>query len=123
MKQAQALAEYFLHLPVVSIYSSPFDRCEQTVEPLGRVLGMRVRKHKALTEGARPRQLTDLVEQLGATSVVLSSQGDVIGDYLGALARKGVEIDGPLEWRKGSIWVLETRGGKVLEARYVPPLA
>jgi 8-oxo-dGTP diphosphatase len=123
VKQAEALADYFLHLPVERIYSSPFDRCEQTVEPLGRTLGIKTRNHKALTEGAGPRNLAALVRKLGSTHAVLSSQGDVIGDYIGMLARKGIEIDGPLEWRKGSIWVLDTRKGKVVEARYVPPLA
>lgn len=122
-KQAEALADYFLHLPVDRIYSSPFERCEQTVEPLARTLGMKIRRHKLLAEGTRPKQLRGFIEQLGATSAVLSSQGDVIGDFIGSLARKGVDIDGPLEWKKGSIWVLETRNGRVVEARYVPPLA
>lgn len=120
--QAEALADYFLHLPVERVYSSPYERCEQTVEPLARTLGMRLRTHKALTEGARPKEVADLVKKLAGTSAVLSSQGDVIGDYIGSLARKGIEIDGPLEWKKGSIWVLETRQGRVVEARYVPPL-
>lgn len=119
--QAEALADYFLHLPVDRIYSSPFERCEQTVEPLARTLGMKIRRHSSLAEGSRPKQLRAFIEGLGATSAVLSSQGDVIGDFIGSLARKGVDIDGPLEWKKGSIWVLETRAGKVVEARYVPP--
>ena len=121
--QAEALADYFLHLPVDRIYSSPFERCEQTVEPLARTLGMKIRRQKSLAEGTRPKQVARFIEELGATSAVLSSQGDVIGDFIGRLARKGVDIDGPLEWKKGSIWVLETRRGRVVEARYVPPLA
>lgn len=123
VKQALALADYFLHVPIERIYSSPFERCEQTVEPLGRTLGMRVKSNKLLGEGSRPRFVRELIATLGATSAVLSSQGDVIGDFIGSLARKGVDIDGPLEWKKGSIWILETVEGKVVEARYVPPLA
>lgn len=123
VRQAEALADYFVHLPVERIYSSPFERCEETVEPLARTLGLKIRRQKSLAEGSRPKQVAAFIESLGSTSAVLSSQGDAIGDFIGSLARKGVDIDGPLEWKKGSIWVLETRRGKVVEARYVPPLA
>lgn len=123
IRQAEALADYFVHLPVDRIYSSPFERCEETVEPLARTLGLKIRRQKLLAEGTRPKQLARFIQNLGPTSAVLSSQGDVIGDFIGSLARKGVDIDGPLEWKKGSIWVLDTRRGKVVEARYVPPLA
>ena len=120
-KQAEALADFFTHLPVERIYSSPFDRCKQTVEPIGRRLGIGLRLHKALTEGTRPRKFNALIRRVASTTAVLSTQGDVIGAYVERLAHKGVKIDGPLKWQKGSIWVLETRGGKVHQARYVPP--
>lgn len=119
--QAEALTDFFTHVPVEAIFTSPYERCEETVGPLAQTLGLHLRRRKALSEAANPKELGRFISDLGATSAVLSSQGDIIGPYIERLAGKGVPLEGPLEWKKGSIWALETQDGRVRSARYVPP--
>ena len=63
--------------------------------------------------------MLDLLAAIGAP-VVLCSHGDVLGDVLTAIGRRGVEIDGD-RIEKGSTWELTLEGGEVTQARYTPP--
>jgi hypothetical protein len=40
---------------------------------------------------------------------------------LALLRSDGVPVEGALTWPKGSTWVLDGDGGRVLRARYLPP--
>jgi len=50
----------------------------------------------------------------------LSTHGDICTDLLQVLARQGV-VKGALEAEKGSTWVLELDGSRIVKARYLPP--
>jgi hypothetical protein len=52
---------------------------------------------------------------------VLCTHGDVIWGILELLEKTGMHLTGPLDVKKGSIWVLETVSGAVESARYIPP--
>ena len=54
-EQAHGLTLMLGHLPISRIYSSPYVRCTQTVEPLAKKLGLELTITEALAEGeARP---------------------------------------------------------------------
>ena len=120
-KQAATLAAWFSRVPVEQIYTSPWARCEETIAPLARALGLKRRRDERLSEGARPKHLRELIAEIGPSSAVLSTHGDVIARYIERLAKHDADLDGPMEWKKASIWVLDTRQGKVRSGRYVPP--
>lgn len=119
--QAKAIAERLTAVPVFRVLTSRYTRCRETVQPLADALGLDAERADALEEGASHREMTELVKSLRSATAVLCSHGDVIEGYITHLVSEGVRIDGPLKWRKGSIWVLETRKGEVLTARYLPP--
>jgi hypothetical protein len=53
--------------------------------------------------------------------VLLSTHGELIESVIGSLAADGVDLDGPMEWKKGSVWILEAAKGKVRSGRYLVP--
>ena len=80
-------------------------RCVQTVEPVAKQWGTSVELAEVLAEGRSFLEVLDLLEDLPDGSV-LCSHGDVIPDVIDALVRRGLEVDGTPDWRKGSTWVL-----------------
>ncbi len=111
-------------MPLTRLFSSKATRCIETITPLSELLGLDVERHRALAEGNETTKgFFDLVGSLRGATAAMSTHGDVVEEVIGRLVRKGVSIDGPLKWRTGSIWVLETRKGKVTKARYLPPAA
>jgi hypothetical protein len=54
--------------------------------------------------------------------VVLCTHGETIGQLFSQLTMDGLEVGEPLDWPKGSTWLLQ-RTQLHLRARYLPPLA
>ena len=67
-------------------------------------------------------QLLGLVTDPALGTAVLCSHGEVIGQVLQQLVAGGLVLADPLRWEKGSTWVLDSRGGVVVGARYLAPL-
>jgi 8-oxo-dGTP diphosphatase len=120
-RQARAVNSRLVQTTLTHILTSPFRRCEQTVVPLGRALDLPVEVAKPLTEEQPPERTIDLLAEMEGTSAVLCSHGDIISGVVRILAGKGVFLDGPLEWKKGSIWDLELHKGRVESGTYLPP--
>ena len=99
-KQASAILESLGSAPLAGIASSPYLRCVQTVEPLGRERGIEVQVHRALAEGAPVDETLALLERVPAGTVACT-HGDVIENLVGR----------ELESKKGSIWVLRRHDG------------
>jgi 8-oxo-dGTP diphosphatase len=117
--QADALAARLATAGVTALLSSPYIRCVQTLEPLAASVGLPVEPTPSLAEGAGPDAALALVESADAP-LALCSHGDVIGDLVSRLVRRGVTVCGDgLE--KGSVWVLTVEAGTVTSARYDPP--
>lgn len=117
--QAEALAARLATAGVTALLSSPYARCMQTLEPLSAELGLPIEPTDSLAEGAGPDAALALIESTDAP-IVLCSHGDVIGDVVNRLARRGVPVCGDgLE--KGSVWVLTVENGETTAARYDPP--
>jgi len=106
--------------PIGRVVSSPALRCQQTVGPLVHHLGTTLELHEALAEGARVQHALALLDECIAqgTDAVLCSHGDVIPQLLDALAARGVAMAGERECKKGSVWDLHIRDGRVERAVY-----
>jgi 8-oxo-dGTP diphosphatase len=105
------------------LVSSSAERCLATLRPLAAACGLPVGTADFLAEGSDPSsalvQLKDLAA--GGAVPVLCTHGDVIWGILELLEKAGMHLSGPLDVKKGSIWVLETVSGSVESARYIPP--
>ncbi len=138
LKQARALVSRFdtgplplrapkrarICLPRPSLLmSSGAERCLATLRPLAEACGLPIVTAEFLSEGSDADGLLVQVKELAAGGgvPVLCTHGDVIWGLVDALGAAGTHFAGPVEAKKGSILILETRSGSVGSARYVPP--
>jgi 8-oxo-dGTP diphosphatase len=121
-EQVEELVTRLVRTPINSIVSSPSLRCDQTVGPLAQRLGLKVKQSKLLRKNVAPSEVLRLIKQSRGSRLVLCSHRETIGPLIKHLAAEPkVEVSGELEWPKGSIWELTTRGGRVTKARFIPP--
>ncbi len=120
-KQAAALVDQLRPVaPTGPVLSSPYVRCIETVEPLARARRVDVEEREELAEGTALHSL-DLA-RAAPEGAVLCTHGDVMVELLGYLRRQGI-VRGELRSEKGSTWVLELEGERLVGARYLPPPA
>lgn len=121
-RQADGLAGALAGTGISRVLSSPYLRCTETVEPLAAALGVEVESHADLAEGSHPEAIARLLAEVGGTSIVVCSHGDVIPDALAHLQDQGVRfLDPAQQCRKGSTWSVVHDGSRFTEARYFPP--
>lgn len=120
-RQAAALADYLSGRGIERIYSSPFTRCVQTVEPLAEAIGAKVVEHDALAEGPDIDAAYGLADELVGYNAVLCSHGDVIPAVINRMMWAGLTLDSRFYCSKGSIWEIELDGGRFATGTYVPP--
>lgn len=120
-EQRKAIRDLLMAHPITRIGSSNYTRCVETVNPFARRLGIPVELESALVEGSHPYRLVGLIAELQEEAAVLCSHGDVIADMIGHLFAERVPMDGPMKWKKGSIWELRTVAGRVVSGKYIPP--
>ena len=118
--QAEALATWLANYPVPQILSSPFVRCIQTVEALAAKLGLTIETVEFLSEAVPFEPALERLPSL-PDHAVLCTHGDLLPDLIEALVRRGTVIDGAMDWRKGTTWVLTREDGVVVRAHAVPP--
>jgi phosphohistidine phosphatase SixA len=121
-REAHGLLDRLRDYSSTRILSSPAVRCVQTVEPLSLRRAVPIEVVDALAVDAPVERLLALVTDPGLESTVLCGHGEQIGGLMRQLADGGLLIDEPLRWAKGSSWVLDTDQGRVVGARYLPPL-
>ncbi len=119
-RQAEAIARRLADEKVTSLWSSPFRRCVETLEPLAARAGLEVTSDDRLAEAATLSAALDLLRTAG-DGAVLCSHGDVVPDLVDGLIRRGATLVGEPDWRKASIWVLQLDGDDVTELRPEPP--
>ena len=119
--QSASIAKLLADRSVRRIVSSPYVRCVQTVEPLGREVGVAVEADDRLAEGADPDAALELLLALDGDHGVACSHGDLIPPLLRRLVGLGMEVEGPLLDQKGSVWTIHTRDGRPTRGRYTPP--
>jgi 8-oxo-dGTP diphosphatase len=118
--QAEALAGWLGQEPISHIGSSPYARCMETVAPLAERRELEIEQFESLAPTKDVTLVLDWIRVLPDHSV-LCSHGAVIARILEVLTRQGAELDGPADWRKGTTWVLERTGARVLRTYTVAP--
>ena len=117
--QSNALADRLVDTGILTIVTSPFRRCVQTVEPLAAALGLPIDHDDQLAEGAGTHRALSLIEHT-EHPLALCSHGDIIGDVMNTLSRRGVVLDDH-RVAKASAWVLTVEDGTVTGAHYIGP--
>ncbi len=100
----------------VTLRSSPWVRCVQTLDPLAAALGRTIVLDEALGEGMAAAPLLDW---LAAGPTVVCTHGDVIEDLLRSA---GKVVSGRPWAAKGSVWVLDGTTRSVTRADYLGPV-
>ncbi len=121
LRQAATIKERLLELPVDTVHSSHYERCDQTVRPYAQALDLDVAHEPSLVEGAAPEDQLQFLGSLSDTAAVVCTHGDVISGLLGHLQAEGVDFADRLQWKKASIWTLDLLEGRVRGGLYTPP--
>jgi phosphohistidine phosphatase SixA len=126
-RQAKGLVVRLEDYPVDRILSSPTLRCQQTVQPLARDRFLGVEPLAVLGVDAGPDQLRALFWDRRLGNAVLCTHGEVIGRLLAELVAEGLVVqsvlEGPLDWPKGSTWLLQRTDQRQVYGRFLAPLA
>ena len=123
VKQAEDLVEVFARFDISGIFSSPFLRCMQTVEPLADARKLKVRAEAGLAEGHGLVTVCELFKDAKLDGTVLCTHGDIVWELVRELIAKRVVPASHLEaddFDKGSTWVVEVKAGVPVKARYIP---
>ena len=110
-REAVELAEMLSPYPIKRILSSPYLRCVQSVQPLAERLGLQIETAEELAEGAGASEVRSLMESLSGEPAVLCTHGDIVEEVLGP----GVVN------KKGGVWVLRSKDGRLEPAGYLAP--
>lgn len=121
-KQARSVSERLAKRGVSSLYSSPYVRCVQTLEPLSELIGAEIVLDERLEEARPFEPVLDLLAEVDS-GAVLCSHGDIIPAVLQALVRRGMEVESGADWRKATVWVLRRKGDRVVKGKVWPPPA
>lgn len=106
-RQAAAVADRLSSEPLRAVVSSPLPRCVETVQPLADALGLPVAIDDRLVEGTPIEASWEVLAAYAGDNVVLCSHGDVIPDLIERNQRRGMRVEEPTGFAKGSLWALE----------------
>jgi len=120
MKQAEGLIDVMKPFKISAIYSSPYLRCMQTVEPLARDREIDIKKSPTLAEGRGLRGAYEFMDDPKLDNVVLSTHGDLVWELVEDLVRRRVIKPGVGGYDKGSTWMVEVEDEKPVRARFIP---
>ena len=120
IKQAEALVEILAPFPITAIYSSPFLRCVQTVEPLAQARKLPVKQTPSLAEGQGLAGAMELIGDPKLDEVVLSTHGDIVWELVEELVKRRVVTPGQGGFEKGSSWAVDVEEGSFVRARFIP---
>jgi 8-oxo-dGTP diphosphatase len=108
--------------PIGRILTSPTLRCQQTVGPLARDRRLRIHPEQALGVDTDLARVLALLEDPRLQDTVVCTHGELIDQVLTRLVADGLAVDQPLQWPKGSTWLLDGTNRRLTHARYLPPL-
>lgn len=118
-RQALGLVTMLGDVDIRQVVASPYVRCRQSVEPLAARLRLKVDFADELAEGAHLHEVLRLVEKVSDHTTVLCTHGDVVELLLTHVKAHGIKT-GKLRMEKGSAWALDTNGGIITGALYLP---
>lgn len=121
LKQAEELVSVLGANPISAMWSSPYLRCVQTVEPLAKARRLKIQETRHLAEGARLKGAYRFIEDPDLDETVLCTHGDVILELVDDLVRRRIVKASQASLAdKGSTWVVEVEDGSPVGARYIP---
>jgi 8-oxo-dGTP diphosphatase len=118
--QAEAIALGLRYFQITTVFSSPYLRCVETVEPLARKLRLEVTQTAELAEGRGVRGLYRFFDDPALDRVVLCTHGDLMWELVEDLTQRRVLPAFREAFDKGSTWVVEVEDGSPVGARYIP---
>lgn len=121
-RQAEGLVVRLEDFPVDRILCSPTVRCHETVQPLARNRFLRIERVAALGVDPSLGEVLALFWDRQLRNAVLCTHGETIGPLLSQLAADGLVASPPLQWPKGSTWLLQRVAPRQVRARYLAPL-
>jgi 8-oxo-dGTP diphosphatase len=108
--------------PFSRLFSSPYVRCVQTLEPLAVAHGLPLETAEELAEGAPIGAALELMLSVSSAGpAAFCTHADVMMNSIEELFDAGVPLDGPLEFKKAATWILEVRDRRFAGGYYVPP--
>jgi 8-oxo-dGTP diphosphatase len=117
-EQARELATRLSVLNPSVLWSSPYLRCQQTLQPLGELCGLDVVVDSRVEEES-PLEKSLAILDDAPDNAVLCSHGDVIPDAVNGLIRRGMDVgEIPRALKKGSVFVLHRENGMYVRAEY-----
>jgi 8-oxo-dGTP diphosphatase len=119
-KQAERLISILESFPITAIFSSPFLRCVQTVEPLARAHRMTIKETPALGEGHGFKGAMQFLGDPNLDHAVLSTHGDIVWELVEELVKRHVVKAGEGGFEKASTWVVEVEDDTLVGARFIP---
>jgi broad specificity phosphatase PhoE len=120
-KQAEELVSVLGANPIAAVWSSPYLRCVQTVEPLAKARRLKIQETRHLAEGARLKGAYRFIEDPDLDDTVLCTHGDVILELVDDLIRRRIVKASQASLAdKGSTWLVEVDDGSPVGARYIP---
>lgn len=119
-QQAEAIASRLGNHRIASVFSSPYLRCVQTVEPLARKLRLEVTQSTELAEGRGVRGLYRFFDDPALDRVVLCTHGDLMWELVEDLTNRRVLPAFKEAFDKGSTWMVEVDDGAPVGATYIP---
>jgi 8-oxo-dGTP diphosphatase len=119
-KQAEELVGDLKKFAITAVYSSPFVRCVQTVEPLALARGFEVKQSAALAEGMGLKGAMQLISDDKLDQAVLGCHGDLSWELVEELVKHRVVKAGEGGYDKASTWVVDFDGDTPVKARYIP---
>lgn len=120
-KQSELIGRRLATLKPTVLWSSPYVRCIETLEPLGEQIKLPVEVEQRLCEFEPVAPLLDLLAT-APDGAVMCSHGDLIPAAVQRLERSGTTLRTPPDWRKSSVWVLKrNRRDAIVHATVWPP--
>ena len=117
--QAVELVALFRKFTIAAVFTSPYLRCVQTVEPLARAHKLEARTSSDLAEGHGLEGLHRFLDDSKLDHAVLCTHGDIVWELVDDLVARHVIRAGEGGFEKGSTWVLAMKGGTIAKARYL----
>ena len=118
-KQAERLVSILEPFPISVIFSSPFLRCVQTVEPLARAGKLPIKQTSQLAEGHGLAGAMQVMGHPKLDHAVLSTHGDIVWELVEELVNQRVIKPGTGGFDKGSTWVVDLEDGAFTRARFI----
>jgi 8-oxo-(d)GTP phosphatase len=124
-QQAMDLVEMLAPIGPGRVLSSPYVRCQQTVEPVAIKLGLIIESSFALVPDAGLKALgliRDLSSVPSLVAPLLCTHGELMASLLSELvSQDDLNLPRKPPGVKGCVWILDFLGQKMSSARYIAP--